>query len=88
MLLNEHGDYVSEDEEGEEEEKGPIFDEEEEMHVTAAERECFVVKRTLISSETPPLPSHRETIFHTCCHIEGKVCSVIIDGGSCCNIVE
>ncbi|KAA3477709.1 putative LRR receptor-like serine/threonine-protein kinase [Gossypium australe] len=25
----------------------------------------------------------RENIFHTWCHIQGKVCSVIIDGGSC-----
>ena len=81
MLLNEHGDYISEDEGGEEEDHGPIFDEEEEIHVTAAEGECFVVKRTLISSEAPPLPSQREIIFHTRCHIEGKVCSVIIDGG-------
>ena len=27
----------------------------------------------------------RENIFHTRCHVQKKVCSVIIDGGSCTN---
>jgi len=27
----------------------------------------------------------RENIFHTRCHIQNKVCSMIIDGGSCAN---
>ena len=28
----------------------------------------------------------RENLFHTRCRIKGKVCSVIIDGGSCTNV--
>jgi hypothetical protein len=28
----------------------------------------------------------RENIFHTRCHIQNKVCSMIIDGGSCANV--
>ena len=27
-----------------------------------------------------------ENIFHTRCHVQNKVCSVIIDGGSCTNV--
>ncbi|KAG2411370.1 hypothetical protein I3760_Q007100 [Carya illinoinensis] len=30
----------------------------------------------------------RENIFHTRCHINGKVCSMIIDGGSCTNVAS
>ncbi|XP_068639431.1 uncharacterized protein [Aristolochia californica] len=30
----------------------------------------------------------RENIFHTRCHMKDKVCSVIIDGGSCTNIAS
>ena len=30
----------------------------------------------------------RENIFHTRCHVQNKVCSVIIDGGSCTNVAS
>ena len=30
----------------------------------------------------------RENIFHTRCHIHDKVCSLIIDGGSCTNVAS
>ena len=30
----------------------------------------------------------REAIFHTRCTVEGKVCSLIIDGGSCANVAS
>ena len=30
----------------------------------------------------------RDNIFHTRCHIEDKVCSVVINGGSCTNVAS
>ncbi|MCR2848146.1 retropepsin-like aspartic protease, partial [Heyndrickxia coagulans] len=30
----------------------------------------------------------RENIFHTRCHVQNKVCSLIIDGGSCTNVAS
>ena len=30
----------------------------------------------------------QENIFHTRCHVQNKVCSVIIDGGSCTNVTS
>ena len=30
--------------------------------------------------------SSKESIFHTRCHVNNKVCSMIIDGGSCTNV--
>jgi hypothetical protein len=32
------------------------------------------------------MEQQRENIFHTGCHINNKVCSMIIDGGSCTNV--
>ena len=29
-----------------------------------------------------------DNIFHTRCHIEDKVCSMVIDGGSCTNVAS
>jgi hypothetical protein len=39
-------------------------------------------------TENTTTPSQREVIFHTRCKIMDKVCSVIIDSGSCCNIIS
>ena len=30
----------------------------------------------------------RDNLFHTRCHVQGKACSVIVDGGSCTNVVS
>ena len=32
--------------------------------------------------------TQRENLFHTRCLVQGKVCSLIIDGGSCTNVVS
>jgi hypothetical protein len=32
--------------------------------------------------------NNKENIFHTRCHINNKVCSMIIDGGSCTNVAS
>ena len=34
------------------------------------------------------IEQQRETIFHTRCHAHNKVCSMIIDGGSCTNVAS
>ena len=34
------------------------------------------------------MEQQREKIFHTRCHINNKVCSMIIDGGSCTNVAR
>ncbi|RDX79190.1 hypothetical protein CR513_40422, partial [Mucuna pruriens] len=34
------------------------------------------------------IDSHRENIFHTCCHVLGKLCSIIIDGGNNVNVAS
>lgn len=85
VLLNEQGEYESDDEH---EEESPLEEDVENFHVNVAMGECFVVKRTLITNDSSTFPLQHENIFHTRCFIQGKVCNVIIDGGSCCNIID
>ncbi|KAD6118682.1 hypothetical protein E3N88_09953 [Mikania micrantha] len=52
------------------------------------EGECLVVRRMLSSSQNRAESQQREAIFHTRCTISQKVCTVIIDGGSCANVAS
>jgi hypothetical protein len=63
-------------------------DEEFEEDLTYADqRESIVIHRILKSTYVKEdLP--RNNIFHTKCNSSGKVCNVIIDGGSCENVVS
>ncbi|KAJ0442056.1 putative nucleotidyltransferase, Ribonuclease H [Helianthus annuus] len=49
------------------------------------EGECLVIRRALNSSAAQKINSQRESIFHTRCTVSNKVCSLIVDGGSCTN---
>nr|GEY57274.1 uncharacterized protein [Tanacetum cinerariifolium] len=49
---------------------------------------CLVVRRILSTTLVPDVEFQRESIFHTRCTIAQKVCSMIIDGGSCTNVAS
>jgi len=81
---------VKDDEKEEEEEVAVEEKEEEEVEdeVTGAdEGEMLVIRRSL-SSQRSEKDEQRENIFHSRCTVHGKVCSLIIDGGSCANVVS
>ncbi|XP_057248316.1 uncharacterized protein LOC130590268 [Beta vulgaris subsp. vulgaris] len=73
-------DQEEEEESGEEYEEGRV--------VGPDEGECLVVRRNLSSLPIQADQLQREAIFHTRCTIGGKVCSLIIDGGSCTNVAS
>lgn len=81
---------VSDEEETREEPEGeyntdPIYDEE----VTVADHgESLVIRRSLHTMANKEEPWLRRNIFHTRCTSAGKVCDVIIDNGSCENVVS
>ncbi|XP_065871915.1 uncharacterized protein [Euphorbia lathyris] len=74
------------------------FDEAEEEDEDSEEAECFtraergeslVILRLLNSQMTIAEDKiQQENIFHTRCLVQGKVCSVIIDSGSCANVAS
>nr|GEW55560.1 hypothetical protein [Tanacetum cinerariifolium] len=49
---------------------------------------CLVVRRALTNAPYQGGNLQREAIFHTRCTIAQKVCTVIIDGGSCTNVAS
>ena len=57
-----------------------------EEHVEEAdEGELLVLRRALSVHKVANHEEQRENIFHTRCTINGRVCSLIVDGGSCTN---
>jgi hypothetical protein len=53
------------------------------------EEESFMVRRTLnVEVKEDDLKQQRDNIFHTRCHVNNKLCSMIIYGGSCANITS
>ncbi|XP_012829807.1 PREDICTED: uncharacterized protein LOC105950964 [Erythranthe guttata] len=75
MVINAQGEIESEDEK---EDEGQY----------AAEGELLVARRALSAQGKEEENNQRENIFHTRCFVNGKVCSVIIDGGSCTNVAS
>ncbi|XP_019435366.1 PREDICTED: uncharacterized protein LOC109341851, partial [Lupinus angustifolius] len=59
---------------------------EEDAHVP--DGDLLMVRRLLGSQVREDEESQRENIFHTRCLVQGNVCSLIIDGGSCANVVS
>ena len=48
---------------------------------------ALVTMHTLHLHESPPA-DQRENIFHTHCTVKGQSLCAIIDGGSCCNLIN
>jgi hypothetical protein len=65
----------------------PLVDCSDEEIAYPVEGEALVISRALnIQIKEDDVDQQRENIFHTRCHIQNKVCSMIIDGGSCANV--
>ena len=50
--------------------------------------ELMVARRGLSVQSKEDDEMQRDNIFHSRCHVQNKVCSVIIDGGSCTNVAR
>jgi len=48
----------------------------------------MLVLRRVSNGQKGAKDKQRETIFHTRCMVQDKVCPLIIDGGSCANVVS
>ncbi|XP_057248184.1 uncharacterized protein LOC130590177 [Beta vulgaris subsp. vulgaris] len=76
------------DNEDELEEEAENEEELEVGEVTQGEHLSLVLRRILHTKEAELIPSQRDQIFQTKCLIGGKICSMIIDGGSCTNVAS
>ena len=56
--------------------------------VQPLEGDLLMVKRLMRSVCKDKDETQRESIFHTRCMVMEKICSLIIDGGSCTNVAS
>ena len=86
MILKDDGEIVTEPES--ENESMPSLEDDlgEEQH--PHDGDLLVVRRVLNMQLKEGDEAQRENIFHTRCLIQGKVCSMIVDGGSCTNVAS
>ncbi|KAK9010369.1 hypothetical protein V6N11_036880 [Hibiscus sabdariffa] len=84
VLLRENGEIDSDSEK--EEQEPPNEDVGDDVQL-AETGEVLVIKRSL-NAKPMQDDQQRETIFHTRCLVNDKVCIVIIDGGSCTNVAS
>ncbi|CAL1403391.1 unnamed protein product [Linum trigynum] len=86
MILRD-GKYCSEDEE--EEKQNHTEDSELGEEMEAADGSLLALQRALASQEEDlPIVDQRSNLFHTRCQVQGKILTVIEDGGSCANVVS
>ena len=57
-----------------------------EVELDALKGDLLMIRRLLGSKMQALDQTQRENIFHTRCSIQGKICSLIVDGGSCTNV--
>ncbi|XP_024010649.1 uncharacterized protein LOC112086107 [Eutrema salsugineum] len=82
MIMTSNGEYESQDEQDEED------DAELDTDIEYPDSGEMLVIRRALSAIVEPETVQRENIFHTRCTVHNKVCSLIIDGGSCTNVAS
>ncbi|XP_073121534.1 uncharacterized protein [Henckelia pumila] len=88
MIINACGDVESESEEENYENMPALLDPDDEDGFDAVVGELLVSRRVLHAQPREEEESQRKNLFHTRCFVNGKVCSLIIDGGSCTNVAS
>jgi hypothetical protein len=87
MVLQANGEIVTDCEDSDTDDMLPLEDVFEEEYL-APDALTLVARRALSLQAKGVDEIQRENIFHTRCYIKDKVCSVIIDGGSCTNVAS
>jgi hypothetical protein len=87
MVLQTNSEIVTDDEDSDTDDMPPLEDVFEEEYL-APKALTLVARRALNLQAKRVDEVQRENIFHTRCYVKDKVCSVIIDGGSCTNVAS
>ena len=94
-MINSLGQYESENEEDNQDDVNDDddvnlleYDESAEDEIEYEHGDSLIARRNMHVKPAPCEDNQRENLFHTRCLIQGKVCNVIIDSGSCCNIAS
>ncbi|XP_068483847.1 uncharacterized protein [Phaseolus vulgaris] len=79
LFLKGKDEYTSGEDEPSTQEKG------EGERINPLEGDLLMIQRILHNQPSAPIETQRENIFHTRCNVLENICSLIVDGGSCCN---
>ncbi|KAF8100832.1 hypothetical protein N665_0215s0009 [Sinapis alba] len=82
MILLDNGEFESEDER----ENMNQVNQQEEYEEEPIRGKLLVARRTLNLQTKNEELEQRENLFYTRCLVQEKVCSLIVDGGSCANV--
>jgi hypothetical protein len=89
MLTRDNGEVGSESDKSKSEEMPPLVDCSDEEITYPVKGEALGIRRALNKQiKADDVDQQRENIFHTRCHIQNKVYSMIIDEGSCGNVTS
>ncbi|XP_071920645.1 uncharacterized protein [Coffea arabica] len=88
MLVLPNGDIVTDDEEEEYKDMPPLVDEEDEIEEVPTQDKVGLVARRALATQASKDELQRDNIFYTRCHVTNKVCSLVIDPGSCTNVAS
>jgi hypothetical protein len=87
MVLQANGEIVTDCEDSDTDDMPPLEDVFEEEYL-APDALTLVARRALSLQAKGVDEVQWENIFHTRCYVKDKVCSMIIDGGSCTNVAS
>ncbi|XP_071928135.1 uncharacterized protein [Coffea arabica] len=88
MLVLPNGDIVTDDEEEDCKDMPPLVEEEDEIEEVPTQDKVGLVARRALATQASKDELQRDNIFYTRCHVTNKVCSLVIDPGSCTNVAS
>ncbi|XP_071933094.1 uncharacterized protein [Coffea arabica] len=87
MLMLPNGE-VQTDKEDECEDMPPLVEEDEEFEEIPAHGKVGMVARRALTTQAGKDDLQRENIYYSRCHVMDKLCSLVIDPGSCTNVAS
>jgi hypothetical protein len=89
MIMRDNGEVMTESEDDSDEMPELVDASDDDGVVYPMTGESLIARRALNTHiKVDDAEQQRKNIFHTRCHVNNKVCSMIIDGGSCTNLAS
>jgi hypothetical protein len=89
MIMRDNGDVMTESEDDSDGMPELVDASDDDGVVYPVTGESLIARHALNTHiKVDDAVQQRENIFHTRCHVNNKVCSMIIDGGSCTNVAS
>jgi hypothetical protein len=89
MIMRDNGEVMTESEDDSDGMPELVDASDDDGVVYPMTSESLIARRALNTHiKVDDAEQQRENIFHTRCHVNNKVCSMIIDGGSCTNVAS